>query len=239
MTNLLLHADIQSSVLLTLGGKRRCYLPYGTSWPACTSRLGYVGVYLEPVAALQVFGNGCRAYSSCLMRFTSQDRRSPFDKGGINAYGYCLANPVNRADRSGQFSTTLIAPLLSGAINAISLGALAALQIDKQPKGRLRRGTQLGALAAIVGLGGAVWRLVELESKGAQIMMWTGTAAGIAAAGYRSLHYLSGIKAQKLNLRQASSRLAGLLPRPWMRHFPSQWSIPILPSRLPPAVKPA
>ncbi|MGY2189231.1 RHS repeat-associated core domain-containing protein [Pseudomonas sp. SDO5591_S426] len=49
-------------------------------------------------------GNGYRAFSPVLMKFNSPDTLSPFDKGGLNAYAYCLGDPINRADPNGHLS---------------------------------------------------------------------------------------------------------------------------------------
>jgi hypothetical protein len=38
------------------------------------------------------------------MRFLSADVLSPFGRGGLNAYIYCLGDPVNRVDPSGHIS---------------------------------------------------------------------------------------------------------------------------------------
>lgn len=47
-------------------------------------------------------GNGHRNFSPLLMRFLSPDALSPFAQGGRNAYAYCLGDPVNGDDPSGQ-----------------------------------------------------------------------------------------------------------------------------------------
>lgn len=56
----------------------------------------------DPVTGYYLLGNGHRAYSPLLMRLHSPDSLSPFAEGGLNAYTYCTADPVNNADPSGQ-----------------------------------------------------------------------------------------------------------------------------------------
>lgn len=55
-----------------------------------------------------LLGNGYRAYNPRLMRFHSPDSWSPFGMGGLNAYMYCMGDPLNRSDKSGH------APLFPG-----------------------------------------------------------------------------------------------------------------------------
>lgn len=66
------------------------------------SSLGYNGVRFEALTGHYLLGNGYRAYNPILMRFNSPDNLSPFGRGGINAYGYCGGDPVNRVDPSGH-----------------------------------------------------------------------------------------------------------------------------------------
>lgn len=68
------------------------------------SGLGFNGQWREPVTGCYLLGNGHRSYSPTLMRFCCPDRLSPFGAGGINAYAYCVGDPVNRSDPSGKAS---------------------------------------------------------------------------------------------------------------------------------------
>lgn len=66
------------------------YTPYGHRSPegGLLSLLGFTGERPDPVTGHYLLGNGYRAFNPVLIRFNSPDRRSPFDKGGINAYAY-------------------------------------------------------------------------------------------------------------------------------------------------------
>jgi len=48
-------------------------------------------------------GRGYRFFSPSLMRFQTPDAHSPFGKGGLNSYAFCLGDPVNYSDPTGQW----------------------------------------------------------------------------------------------------------------------------------------
>ncbi|HGM5588439.1 hypothetical protein D3C76_940630 [compost metagenome] len=80
--------------------QKNSYSAYGyNSAPA--SALGFNGEYLDHFLENYILGS-YRTFSPGLMRFCSPDSYSPFDKGGINAYVYCLGDPINRIDPSGH-----------------------------------------------------------------------------------------------------------------------------------------
>lgn len=68
------------------------------------SFIGFNGQIREPLYDGYALGNGVRLYLPVLMRFASPDSTSPFGEGGPNSYAYCLGDPVNRVDPSGQTS---------------------------------------------------------------------------------------------------------------------------------------
>ena len=99
----LLATDQQRSVLTLLDASRPqhlAYSPYGhrTSENGLLSLLGFNGERPDPVTGHYLLGNGYRAFNLVLMRFNTPDSWSPFGKGGLNAYGYCVGDPVNRSD---------------------------------------------------------------------------------------------------------------------------------------------
>ena len=100
----LLVTDQQRSVLSILDATRflhLAYTPYGHHVPK-SCLLGFNGERPDPVTGHYVLGNGYRALNTVLMRFNSPDSWSPFGRGGLNAYGYCVGDPVNRSDPTGH-----------------------------------------------------------------------------------------------------------------------------------------
>jgi len=79
------------------------YNPYGYSTTLIQRPYssGFNGAYLDIHTQCYHLGQGYRAYSPALRRFTSPDFISPFGRGGINAYAYCNGDPVNRIDPNG------------------------------------------------------------------------------------------------------------------------------------------
>lgn len=103
----LLATDQQRSVLLALdatGPHCLAYTPYGQRAPesGLLSMLGFNGERRDPVTGHYLLGNGYRAFNPVLMRFNSPDSWSPFGKGGVNAYGYCTGDPINKEDPTGH-----------------------------------------------------------------------------------------------------------------------------------------
>jgi RHS repeat-associated protein len=105
----LLSTNLQRSVLhLVAVGQHQqpVYSPYGHQFPESSfnTLMGFNGERRDPVTGHYLLGNGYRAFNPVLMRFNSPDTLSPFGKGGVNAYAYCLGDPVNRVDPLGEFA---------------------------------------------------------------------------------------------------------------------------------------
>jgi RHS repeat-associated protein len=103
----LLATDQRRSVLKVLDATQPhslAYTAYGHgSENGLLSLLGFNGERPDPVTGHYLLGNGYRAFNPVLMRFHSPDNLSPFEKGGLNAYAYCLGDPVNKTDPTGHF----------------------------------------------------------------------------------------------------------------------------------------
>lgn len=105
----LLATDMPTSVLHSVNGdgtqQALAYTPFGhhpSDVKALHSISGFNGERPDPVTGHYLLGQGYRAFNPVLMRFNSPDSLSPFDKGGINAYGYCGGDPINKVDPTGH-----------------------------------------------------------------------------------------------------------------------------------------
>lgn len=89
----------------TSNNKKPCNITYNAyghthSAESNEAKLLYDGELL--LGCLYFLGAGYRSYNPALMRFHSSDEHSPFGVGELNTYAYCLGDPVNWVDPSGQ-----------------------------------------------------------------------------------------------------------------------------------------
>lgn len=102
----LLAADWQRSPLHAFTASQQqalVFSVYGVGNPhtIALTALGFTGERRLARTGHYLLGNGYRAFNPALMRFNSPDVLSPFGDGGINSYGYCGGDPVNRVDPTG------------------------------------------------------------------------------------------------------------------------------------------
>jgi RHS repeat-associated protein len=104
-------AEITDGAINTIG-----YSAYGeqSAQQAVATRLGFNGQLRETTIGWYLLGNGYRAYNPRLMRFHSPDHWSPFGGGGLNAYMYCVGDPVNRVDPTGHGFITILSKVVAG-----------------------------------------------------------------------------------------------------------------------------
>ena len=160
----LLATDTQNSVLHA-EDTAIAYAPYGHR-EAVTGLPGLPGLNGEqpdPVTGHYLLGNGYRAYNPILMRFNSPDSLSPFGEGGLNAYAYCVGDPVNRSDPTGHFGWLMGLTGLA-LVSALGTGVAAVATIQSAPETSKILGAVAGGLTAgALGLGAAA-RFQKLSS---------------------------------------------------------------------------
>lgn len=105
-SHVLLATDPSASVLVrvnTQGLSLIAYSPFGHAPPNQPAALSaFNGQVREHLLPIYLLGYGYRAFNTALQRFHTPDSLSPFDDGGLNAYAYCLADPINAVDPSGH-----------------------------------------------------------------------------------------------------------------------------------------
>ncbi|WP_439857713.1 RHS repeat-associated core domain-containing protein [Pseudomonas syringae] len=148
------------------------YTPFGhhQAGQASAELPGFNGEQPDPLTGHYLLGNGYRAYNPVLMRFNSPDSMSPFGKGGLNAYAYCVGDPVNRVDPTGHISIGLafLSGILFSAVGAGAIGASASLKGSDSDLS-----TILGVVGSVSLLAGAMgfastirkWRGAKLKFK--------------------------------------------------------------------------
>ncbi|MFP3516660.1 RHS repeat-associated core domain-containing protein [Pseudomonas sp. SIMBA_077] len=154
-TNTLLATDLQRSVLRAITDVEQLdtvYAPYGhTTALRANQVLGFNGERADPMTGHYLLGNGYRAFNPILMRFNSPDSLSPFGKGGINCYNYCLDDPINNQDPSGHFKSR-VSSLFAIAGIASSLGGIfSALSGPARTSGPAFIAYATGALGVLYG----------------------------------------------------------------------------------------
>ncbi|KVS39946.1 RHS repeat-associated core domain-containing protein [Burkholderia ubonensis] len=199
-------ADQQQSVLLAVSGSEGrdlAYTPYGhrttdTDWPGLP---GFNGEPLDRLTGCYLLGNGHRLYDPVLMRFHRPDMLSPFDGGGINPYAYCVGDPINRVDPTGQLSWQAIVGIVLGAVvialTVVSLGAGAAIAAGVAPTTGMLAAiatvpsmTVSGVVSIATGVAGlaegattiASAALSERDEKTSGILGWVSLGLGVASA---------------------------------------------------------
>ena len=163
---------------------RTAYSAYGHQGKKPAFSTGFNGQLRERLGWYHL-GNGHRVYNPVLMRFHSADYLSPFDKGGLNPYAYCVGDPINHSDPTGRFFEWLGGnPLHSLGLNAALLVANVATAILLPPAGIALWSSRLSILGAATGMVGA-----GLQLGGAAVgrdISIAGTLASFAGAGLRA-----------------------------------------------------
>ncbi|MCW7762629.1 RHS repeat domain-containing protein [Photorhabdus luminescens] len=167
-----LGTDNQGSVIQITGNTTTDYRSYtplgytpdiGSGENLSDSDKGYIGQPTDPMSGDQLLGNGYRGYNPRIGCFMSQDRDSPFGRGGLNGYEFDNGNPINNTDPSGQGPVVDIFEMLLGVTTeiaaAIATGGAAIPEeaaLDAGLVGAEAAGEEAGVVAGTDVVGGEV-----------------------------------------------------------------------------------
>lgn len=214
----LLATDQGQSVLAQLSQgdvSPMAYTAYGhlsaTRFPS--TALGFNGEFREPHTRWYLLGNGYRAYNPVLMRFHSPDKLSPFEAGGLNAYMYCAADPINQKDPTGRFAIAVVASALKATGGAASMsGILLGLMSD----GRFSRQGIMTLGTGVAGLLLTAAAMAIPVPAIASFLSGASAAVGLASAqrGYAAVRAMMRTTAGGARQLQRRASFADLSPPP-------------------------
>lgn len=147
---------------------------------------GFQGERLDPSTGCYLLGRGYRPYNPRLMRFCSPDSWSPFEGGGINAYAYCLGDPVNLKDPTGHISAwgwvkigvTAALTVASVALTIVTLGGAAPLvPISASSFAWLA----IEAVSGAISISSSIVDELAPDTLGAEILTYSSLAFGLFA----------------------------------------------------------
>ncbi|OJZ79988.1 hypothetical protein ASPFODRAFT_212975 [Aspergillus luchuensis CBS 106.47] len=176
------------------------YTPYGFSSPGSASSIGFNGQWRDPVTGWYHLGNGYRVYNPVLMRYHTPDPGSPFATGEINGYAYCLGDPINRIDPSGQWSffglnfnfgwkdliTTVAGFAASVAVGILTAGASVAIEVGVGLAVGVATSVAAGALGDLAEGRTPTWKSVGIDALAGLVGSVAGELGGRAlSAGFK------------------------------------------------------
>lgn len=220
LRTLLLLTDRADSVLAVAGAPSDLtrYTPYGHHVPAdiLAEVPGFNGEHPDPLTGHYPLGNGYRSYNPVLMRFNSPDSLSPFSEGGMNAYAYCMGDPVNRRDLDGHESERIASFIwigigLAGAFLGLATAMPALTAVWKGTATHIQKLTAISAVGTTAASGvftaSRVTAAVRPDSKASEAMLWGAVALGLPMLGLRVGLYVNALPRVQLWKTQKSRRL--------------------------------
>jgi RHS repeat-associated protein len=188
LQSLILAPDARQTVLAELGQgglNRLAYTPYGSrcGQQLVATALGFNGELRERPLGWYHLGNGHRVFNPILMRFHSPDRLSPFDEGGFNPYAYCVGDPINYVDPTGQVPSWL-QPLLTIGLHIGIIAATVITAINAPPVGLALWAARISLIGSPIAITGSALQLGGVEE--GRIVSAVGTTFSIGAVATRT-----------------------------------------------------
>jgi RHS repeat-associated protein len=184
----LLATDSQNSMLAEMVGNATNHLTYSayghqSARQEVATRLGFNGELREAQTCWYLLGNGYRAYNPRLMRFHSPDSWSPFGRGGLNPYMYCVGDPVNYADPTGHWGVLALlssARVVMAGFMTSSLGATLNLS-SIVLRERMTLANGLGLISGITGSAAGAAAMANFTPRVSQLLSTTSVISGAAS----------------------------------------------------------
>lgn len=177
----LVATDQQGSVLFDSADTKRAYTAYGLAAIQGGPISAFCGEPRDTLTGLYHLGDGHRQFNPAIMRFHGVDTLSPFGQGGLNAYMYCGADPVNRVDPSGKMGITIAQRVLTITLHTLTP---VALIVSPMPEGALAvNATRVGFLGSGASVAGAGLAFAGVAA--APYVSAAGTSLLVAGAGTR------------------------------------------------------
>jgi RHS repeat-associated protein len=214
--SLLLATDRHNTVLAGLAPSESghmAYTAYGAQPrdEAQISHSGFNGQLREQGTGWYHLGNGHRIYNPALMRFHSPDALSPFGKGGLNPYTYCLGDPVNHVDPTGR-TPDWLQPLLTIGLHTFTIGATVLTAIAAPPIGFALVATRMTLIGSTTAIVASLLALAGVKE--ARYVAHAGTALSASGAGIRLGLGVKNLIARPELRAAAAVRIGQLFGRP-------------------------
>lgn len=140
------------------------------------------GERTDPLTGCQPLGNGYRAYSPVLCRFTSCDDWSPFGAGGLNRYAYSEGDPTNGADPSGHMGWMTGVSIGLGIVGMLcSIVTVGTSLAVAGSLGIALTATTLSLVADVSAIGSVATS--DGHSRTSSLLSWLSLAAGMLSFG--------------------------------------------------------
>lgn len=164
------------------------------------------------------------------MRFHSPDSVSPFGRGGINAYAYCMCDPVNRADPDGHWSfpafaanllqfklrTPLVTPIFVATAASLAAVGLAVASPNEKQRAFAVAGAVIAATGALMGARYAWMKrkpfAAPAKSSATAVQKSTAAPAVVGEAGPPATPIPDAIPSRSISVSTTTTRVSFSLP---------------------------